>query len=529
MSRIAVAVGLLVAITPVAAQENLNPTPSPQYQLDSRLAHNPFVRVNPLKLNGVDYVLYKDPDSTQDRYYMLPFLLPNWTSFKQSLESGCNAGGAGKKIVVRIPLEFSRAGVTDEIAALASEASGHPVVPAKIFSYPYIYIGVKTGVRSNGDYPERIVAQFPSEIGTVYDRPPDAIDAVIGATCAELRYIYDARDMRAVVYAQQQEIQENIFSATYKGFESSDAFRKIFDKETAQGGIQAYSDQSSSGFGLNIGGHLGFGSSSSQGGIREEDTRTRTISGKIISSAASKFAQNLSVFKRQEFEAKGSKVEEEITKLVLSSAIHISGRLERTDSKNWKLSAGAESRALTSDQLKRIIESDNKYGLKFSENDEVSCTSGNPYCGSVEKQTDFTDDNKIHYEGSGNGMWIPTSIDLEVVSIDAVANSVEASFVDQLVKGSAVRPIEVPTIGADLGSYHSDLVEDVASAIFGKITDRIEHFSPSQPAYEKNGTYGRIECPDGKYAVGVFINNTGGGPGIVRTGGIICRTINVRG
>ena len=140
-----------------------------------------------------------------------------------------------------------------------------------------------------------------------------------------------------------------------------------------------------------------------------------------------------------------------------------SATLERTDQGNWKLSGPIEARELGPDKLKQFVESSNKLDIKFGEKASIGCSAdkkggGNPYCGSVDKNADFKDDDGVKWHRDGDG-WVPTSVDLYVISQSAISQKVSVHLVDTVVTSKDMIVNELEPIVKDTWFLMENIVD----------------------------------------------------------------------
>jgi hypothetical protein len=212
------------------------------------------------------------------------------------------------------------------------------------------------------------------------------------------------------------------------------------------------------------------------------------------------------------------KVADDLTNFVLHNAIPIQVAIQQADANTWKLTSGAESRSLTNDQMKQVVESSSKLDIKFSETATIGCSEksqgANSYCGSVDKKFNGVDDNGIKWQQDGT-QWIPTSMTLYSVSQDKISDTSTQSVVNVLAKDggmlvASVQPVAVDVIpGSDVDLIIQKAVSELKSHI-NTTLPMLDAFTPGKPigmdtAAVKGGTGTQNwkDCLPGQFVAGV--------------------------
>ncbi|APO52371.1 hypothetical protein LUI11_38575 [Bradyrhizobium diazoefficiens] len=452
-----------------APSSNVNSSGNPGiYKLmDARLPDTPKYSIAVESLAGAQVGLYEDPDTAKKRFFIMPFLLPDWNALKQTITSNCPSA-QDTPVAVALPLEFFRETVRDEVAKAASRISGTQIQREQIWMYPYAWMYVEVNAADKA-YPRRIVAQYPTTAKdfAVKERalritPPEPVVATFTASCDELRRMYDTKDISGKFYAPYTEMKKNIFSVTYRDFEGSESFRSIVREESASGDQAVRSTASAGGFGFNFS-SFGGGAKKSDAETRVVDTRKRFVSSNLVADAAKTFAKTLNVVSRREFESKGydlAALAEELRNFVIKNSRATAARIERLDNNTWQLVTPEITRTITNDQMKQVVTSSDKYNIEFGQKTSIGCASGdkkdgedkkdgaagaNPYCVSVDKNTKFADDNQITWDKQGE-TWIPTSVVLYAVSAEQISDSVDFQIVDSLAAESGILQTELQPV-----------------------------------------------------------------------------------
>jgi hypothetical protein len=165
-------------------------------------------------------------DTTTSKYYLAPMLLPDWEALRKGIADHCKGTSPPAVVEVVVQLEFGRDNIRQEIAELVSQISNKPISKHEIFYFPYAWISVKTGLRSQlspqNKIAVRLVAETPpgaketTEARALQITEPQPVPAHLAGTCQELRTILDNRDITGTYYAPTKHTQVNSFSVEFK-------------------------------------------------------------------------------------------------------------------------------------------------------------------------------------------------------------------------------------------------------------------------------------------------------------------------
>src|SRR5262249_6099069 len=150
---------------------------------------------------------------TKKRFFIMPFLLPDWGSLEASLKDNCSTPRLDP-VQITLPLEFFRESVRDEVARIATKVSGSSIQREQIWMYPYAWLYVEINAASK-IFSRRFVAQYPTSAKdfAVKERAlritaPEPIKASFSATCDELKSIFENRDISGKFYAPYTEMKK---------------------------------------------------------------------------------------------------------------------------------------------------------------------------------------------------------------------------------------------------------------------------------------------------------------------------------
>src|SRR5689334_18170408 len=75
---------------------------------ETRLPTTIVANISVPSLHGLVIDLYADPDKQQKRYYMRPYLMPDWEILRNTIKEQCTNRDDKNIVHVDIPLEFAR-------------------------------------------------------------------------------------------------------------------------------------------------------------------------------------------------------------------------------------------------------------------------------------------------------------------------------------------------------------------------------------------------------------------------------------
>src|SRR5262245_4828243 len=118
------------ALAQQPAQPNQAPasssSPGIYKMLDTRLPETPKYSIAVESLWGAQVALFEDPDTSKKRYFIMPFLLPDWGALDNAIKTNCSAP-RDELVQVTLPIEFFRETVRDEVARIASKIGNVPI------------------------------------------------------------------------------------------------------------------------------------------------------------------------------------------------------------------------------------------------------------------------------------------------------------------------------------------------------------------------------------------------------------------
>ncbi|MHC2367440.1 hypothetical protein ACVIQT_002088 [Bradyrhizobium diazoefficiens] len=411
--------------------------PPPDYkELVTRLPATVNRGISPPSLGGAIVPVYQDP--VTKLYYVAPMLLPDWSMLEDAVKAKCQGEVAAPQSVT-IKIDFFRDSIRQEIAQRLGELTNAKVPKENILLYPYASIYVEISARS-GLFPARQILQDPPlghrqvNVQALKISAPRTFTAQFAAPCDELRNILAARDISGSFLAPFSDIAVNSFAVAYSDFVSSAQIKDIMREEKAQGAQVVKSSNSSESMGLNIGGHLGAQANGSDSSVVYIDTRTHLITANLLSSAASEFVKTLDVAKWTEFNNDKDKVADELLKFVLSNSVPVDAEIKASNDNMWKLTAGTESRSLTNDEMKQVLQNVSKQKLEFSEKAGGGIDG---FKGEADKKFDGAADGDIKWEKQGSA-WVPTGLRLYAISTDRLSQAARTQAVDVLVKSKGM-------------------------------------------------------------------------------------------
>ena len=451
------------------------------------MPHMPRV---PPSLKGSSVALFYN--STTRKYYLSPMLLPDWEALREGIKNKCEGAAAPPLVEVNVLLEFGRDIIRQEIADAISKKENKLVTKDEIFYFPYAWIWVRTGLRSQinpqNKIPVRTIAETPPDAKKSIEARPSTDNGAAASACSPCGTLRRAslnfgepRYHRQLLRSDQGNAGKLIFRRVFE-FRQLRSVQKRVRGETQAGEQIVVSKSNSKGSGLNIGGHLGVSSGANENEARTKDTRTRTVSANLINDSAISSARTISIKKWVEFPGEDvtiDKIADELANFVLRNATPIQASIKRIDDNTWKLTSGSESRSLTNQEMKQVVESSSKLNIDFSEKATIGCSEkaeggGNPYCGSVDKQFKGVDDNGIKWQQEG-AQWVPTSMTLYAVSQDKVSETSTQSVVEVFAKDGGMLVASIQPVAVDVvpGSDVSLIIQKEVAALKAQINNTL--------------------------------------------------------
>lgn len=429
--------------------------------LETRLSISLAAQVYPKALGGESIAVFYDrADSNLDltklrrvRFFVLPYFFPKLSSFSSEVSSACKLSEADAKssktsirhiagyniepaAIVEVPLNFEVAsGVVNRqiVDALNVEfgisSATKKISRGQLHPYPFSSLHVVAGMRRHApDRPMQELYRFPvipeilaSDI--IQSRAVSfptriATDSVIvSGNCNNLADAAYYRDLWAYVLTPFDRVTRNSAEVVYSAFFNSQGFLDILSDETQTGGVSTARTSEGKGFVLNfgIGGTSG---ENSQSNVRAIDSRRRAVSGDILSSAALKFAA--SAYSRiitEDPKAEDLFTQAEIAnralQLVNGLANTVTVELKRLDDGRIAYLDGATTRYIGAANEKILLKGNSAPDQSASsETSFVDSEGGTTKVTNGFKHKDMRSVSWIH-DGSE---WVPTSIDLKVVS-----------------------------------------------------------------------------------------------------------------
>jgi hypothetical protein len=491
------------------------PTSTSFRELVTRLPANAKYAISPPSLRGSTVALYSDPQNAK-AYYITPMLLPDWGALEAGIKKSCGERTAPTDIhEITVQLEFGRDKIRSEIAEIATRLEQINISKEQIFYYPYAWVSVRTGARAqfglrSPKHPVRTILEYPADAKNTLEAralritEPEAFPARISATCEELRFIFDNRDITGTFFSPTKETLVNSFSVEYRNFSRSNQLTSLTRTEGATGAQTLINRSSGKGGGLNIGGHVGGMVRDAESRQQIVDSRARYVSGNLISDAARSFAETLAVRNWIEFQGAANReaMADELTKFVMRNSAPIALEIKRADDKHWTLGNGVLARTLTNQELKQFVESSSKLDIDFSEKATIKCPKDSPYCGGAEVDVDKkfkgVDDNGIKWQQEG-AQWIPTSVTLYAVSADKIEQGASASIVEVQAKDGGMLVADLQPVAVDTvpGSDLMDIVNRAVTDLKGQINAEFRKLTGLKHDSDKKGTLAQAKIHRG--------------------------------
>ena len=452
-------VGQLFAQDPTeeAKSNNASSSENPETRLSISLA----AQVYPKALGGESIAVFYDRAGNnldlaklgRVRFFVLPYFFPKFSNFSDEVSAACKISDtdaetsdttihhvAGYNIeaaeIVEVPLNFEVAsGVVNKqiVDALNREfgisTATKKITRGQLHPYPFSSLHVVAGMRRHApDRPMQELYRFPvipeilaSDI--IQSRAVSfptriATDSVIvSGSCSSLTDAAYYRDLWAYVLTPFDRVTRNSAEIVYSAFFNSQGFLDILSDETQTGGVSTARTTEGKGFVLNFG-IGGASADNSQSNVRAVDNRRRAVSGDILSNAALKFgASAYSRIITEDPKAKNQFTQAEIAnralQLVNGLANTVTVELKRLDDGRTGYLVGATTRYLGTANEKILLTGNSAPDQSASSETSFVVPEGGTT--KVTKGFKHKDARGVSWQHDGT-KWVPTSIDLKVVS-----------------------------------------------------------------------------------------------------------------
>lgn len=437
--------------------------------VDTNLARSLILQHRSDHLLGNAIDLYADDSKpTNIRYYPLFYVFPDWSKANEDLKAVCSKPeDASKTTEILVDVEVTSNRVQQEIIQGESPPTALPPWPAftrsNIVLYPYNWIEIYVGASS---FPEpRLVYQWPppaiASLQTRISIAPPPIRIPVKGTCLEIRHILDFYDISGRLIAATRQFKVQSITAAMKDFTNSQEFDDMLSNATQSGAIKVTTSGQSDGVGLNLGGILGGGTSSSSQTAQTEDTRTRAVTANIVSSAVTNFMSRVQTRTFCETNTCSQDVSA-LIQLIIGRADKVVARAIEKEDGSFGLVSDAFKGTLSKEDVKLLMNTSDDSRLKFGEKATGNVTvAGVTAGGSDEKNFEGGDTRGIQWSKDSKDEWVPTSVKLYLIRASQIKQDVSVTQV-AITAGpeQTGRPIPLATIAPpnDMKSATEDAV-----------------------------------------------------------------------
>jgi hypothetical protein len=453
---IALCVLALMTSAAFAQQDGLTGAATdPETRLPRSLDINPEISA----LRGQTVPVFKDLDPHRSLYYVQPFLLVDWDSYNRQFDQLCIHRREGEEKTINVAVQFWMPEVNAEIAAALSRYSESRVGPEQIFSYPYSILTITSGARFPDDAIEtRVLERYPGNLfellrGNVTIANTTSFlpmrHVPVKGTCGELRAIAEYADIQGFIYTRARTIQRNSVHVALSSFAYHDSLRRLVRDEHARGDYFVRNVGRTGSVGWNLGNLFGGGARESDSRVVRQDSRARAVSGNLLQEAVSRFAASAQ-FRVVVEDPDGPWTQpdalvNEVLAFVKDRASKITVRIVKRGADDWNFEHEFLKRPADSAGIKEMIaaKQQTELGLTSAEAGSAGASEeveGRTVTGSLERNraVSHKDENDVTWVMDG-GRWLPTSMDLYVLSIDELEEEIRLDFERLLVSDAGVQ------------------------------------------------------------------------------------------
>lgn len=382
--------------------------------------------------------------------YIQPYLIVDTNHLINQRKAECaTASNATKKKEFKLLYHTAQKDIVNDVLTEINKL--HPNRNFKsVHSWPYLYIELSAWHYESSDdaFPkQKIISYYPTS-GSIGDLsngaasrnfPQSFSESRLFVTCNELDSIIKTNEFQLRVFTPTQLTTTARIEAIFDGIMSSKEISDLFRVENQDGSIKtttkSISDSGSVTFSLDkLNG--GTGKSTSKIDNQYADSRKRLVNSHALNEAISKSIQNLSIQQYGDLSGLYS-----IEKVIA----YIKGQLESVSSltpvkiQDGKMFLGEQSRTLSNDEK---ITLDNFGSLIASANFNSKNEATIPIKGknvTIKKDNSgdvtITDGRGIKFTQDSSKSWIPTSVDMYIVSENNVLNLLNFNQSTVTIKG----------------------------------------------------------------------------------------------
>ncbi|MDK1489395.1 hypothetical protein QN219_04905 [Sinorhizobium sp. 7-81] len=393
--------------------------------------------INPHGLFGNILNIYK-VSGEENLYNFLPYVIPEWNSFKTHYEKQCQDQQSvdDTKKTIRIPLSFYSNDLLDEIKRLIVLNSGKAGTNISLGIPPSV--GIVAYAFDHENLPYEIINTIPLTdllkgvpLTDVSSGFPKQLEGRVRATCFELAEIADSQRLTALMFIVGATAKVNKLAAAASTLVQSDLGAQLRNNETEVNRTTLTNKGKGAGIGVKLGG-ISIGGGSQQSQSTADTQHYRIINRTWLDSNIERATTGVLIDQICDSEVCKSDIVDQLFN-------HFFGHLEKerviiqeqsADAWTAKYKMGGLSiqKITVSEELantlKQAAEMNDKAsgeysGIKFTKEDADNLTA----------------ESGVTFKRSGD-RWVPTSVDAYVVSLADLERSIELNF-NQMILGES--------------------------------------------------------------------------------------------
>jgi hypothetical protein len=422
-----------------------------------------YVNAFPINALGDERIaIYKN---SADQYFYQPLLLPDWEAYKEDIDTLCTNPGNTEIQTARLKVETMRQSYEDELLEQL-RANGHQLNLINPFPHAFFQVFVDFGDRSaliSDEFLPTANSGLGIQIGTAL---PNTVTFEVVGRCDELNNLYKRRTIQNSLSGQlfsQGFAYSTDFIQAGAVFSSNENIRtEVFGTESEEHRVVNVSSSSGGGFNLNLG-FIAIGGSNSNTQVGTTQSDQRILSRDYLSRITTRYQAELKLFAQGDPERTRNTVENFLS-VLLNLLPNVSLTFDKVSDQQWNLVNGAVTYATLSALDMSEIQKAAPQSTNTSSNTN-SATIPNSATVSSAQTGDFTVKNDITWQYDGEN-WIPTSVDLEIVSESDLEKqfSLSGRFVNEEGRRATATKFNYPaSFWSEQGNAPATLAERISA------------------------------------------------------------------
>lgn len=246
--------------------------------------------------NGQTVRVWRD---TNNRYVIEPYLIADWQKFESDVGEKCSADL--ERVTVRLLVQMDSLSVVNAAAGYLKSNNLASIDPSEISAYPFLTMTFYTGGADANDNLSR-EARHRLPLGVDDAASTDnlsinysflgTIPVPLTDSCTNLKLISEGHDLQASMFAPFNSVKSNSMRIVLRDFRRQDAIRDLLESQTLEGEKKLLWSSKSRKKGINFG-PIGYGSTSTSGGITPMDTRRRIVSSSLLAETVEEASRSI--------------------------------------------------------------------------------------------------------------------------------------------------------------------------------------------------------------------------------------------